>query len=209
MVTALRRSLLTIAVTALALGASVATAPSSGAETETHTVTFSGPDLQQFVVSDGVTELVVEAFGAQGGTGGTCENDGCGAGGEGGLGSHITAVIPVTPGETLTVIVGGRGGDGPLVPDSGQCPGTLLDGGQPGLYQGGAGGQGGCPAAPGGGGGGWAALVRGDPSDPSDRVVLVGAAAGGGGGGGGNEDSEISQSRGWRGWRQRFTGRGR
>jgi hypothetical protein len=181
-----RGSVVAAATTALVLGAFVAAAPTSGAEAETHTVTFTGPDIQQFVVPDGVTVLHVEAFGASGGNGGTCEEEGCGTGGAGGLGAHITADVPVTPGEVLTVIVGGRGTPGPVLPNV-TCEGTLVDGGAGGTGAG-DGGAGGCPAAPGGGGGGWAVIVRGDELT---NGVLVAAAGGGGGGGGGNEDAVI------------------
>src|SRR5262249_33097556 len=127
----------------------------------TVTFDFTGAN-QSFVVPAGVTSISVEGFGAQGGNGGTCfglalvTTQECGDGGTGGMGAHVTSTIAVTPGETLTVIVGGKGGDA----TDAQCetPGTPGQGG----FDGGANGAvGGCPAGAGGGGGGSTRLFRG------------------------------------------------
>ena len=64
---------------------------------------FTG-GTQTFVVPAGVTQVRIDAAAAQGGSGET--DDGLDDGGDGG---EIEATIDVTPGETLTVVVGGKG----------------------------------------------------------------------------------------------------
>ncbi len=59
---------------------------------------------QTFKVPSGVKQVTIRA---QGGKGGRCCGDG-----QPGLGGSITATIPVTPGETLAVFVGGNGSAG-------------------------------------------------------------------------------------------------
>lgn len=96
---------------------------------------------QTFVVPAGVTSLRVKLWGA-------------GGAGNGGSGAFVTGVLSVTPGETLTVIVGGGGG--------------FISGTAPASY---GGGGAGFPSA----GGGRSALRSGDGTE---RVT---AGAGGGG----------------------------
>jgi hypothetical protein len=67
------------------------------------TLTYTGT-IQQFVVPAGVTEITIEARGAQGGFNNS--------GDAGGLGASITGTITVTPGQILNVLVGGQGGTG-------------------------------------------------------------------------------------------------
>jgi hypothetical protein len=138
---------------------------------------FSGAS-QSLVVPAGVTQLDVDAFGAQGGAGGACLVSGvniCGAPGVGGLGAHVTSSVLVTPGETLTIVIGGHGADGQSLDQSGSmpCSGEFTAGGAGGFGGGADGGDGGCPAGAGGGGGGATAILRG-----STPLVI---AAGGGG----------------------------
>lgn len=64
------------------------------------TFNFTGA-LQLFTVPSGVTSVVVNASGAQGGLGG-------------GQGAAITGTFAVTPGEVLSVIVGGQGAATPM-----------------------------------------------------------------------------------------------
>ena len=59
---------------------------------------FTGSD-QSFTVPAGVTALTVDLYGAQGGSDSY----------NGGLGGHVHATVPVTPGQVLTVRVGGTG----------------------------------------------------------------------------------------------------
>lgn len=73
-------------------------APAS-AETET---TYTTPGTYTWTVPTGVTRISVKVYGAQGG--------GVAAFGQGtgGHGAMVTALVPVTPGQTLTYVVGGQ-----------------------------------------------------------------------------------------------------
>ncbi len=113
--------------------------------TGSQTFNFTGAE-QQFIVPLGVTAVTILASGAQGSS-----NDSTAMGG------IIQATIPVTPGETLYVYVGGQG--------------AITSGGFNG---GGAGGTGGVI----GSGGGGASDVRQGGNGLTNRVVV----AGGGGG---------------------------
>jgi hypothetical protein len=119
---------------------------------QSQTFSFTPPGAeQQFVVPTGVTCVTIQAFGAEGGGSGS-------AGGEGGT---IQATIPVTPGETLFVYVGGQG-------EGRNGSGTG------GFNGGGTGGANGIEGA----GGGGASDVRQGGNGLNNRVVV----AGGGGG---------------------------
>ncbi len=113
-----------------------------------------------WVVPAGVTEISVKAWGAGGGGGSTNSS----SGGAGGGAGFVEGTIAVTPGETLTLKVGGAGKAG------------LVSGGSGvgGLNGGGAGGPG-CTSYCAGGGGGYSGIFR----ESSPLFV----AAGGGGGG--------------------------
>ncbi len=63
------------------------------------TFSYTGA-IDSFVVPAGVTDITIQAFGAQGGGSN---------GGAGGLGASISGDFSVTPGETLTVVVGQQG----------------------------------------------------------------------------------------------------
>ena len=134
------------------------------------TFNFTG-NTQSYTVPAGVTTLRVKAWGGGGGSGGTdCQGIGLGGGG-----AYATDVIGVTPGEVLTIYVGGGGAAGP---NSGNSQATL-----PTVFGYGNGGRGGTPggqgfSGAGGGGGGGTAILRGSS-------VLVVAGAGGGGSGAG------------------------
>ena len=65
------------------------------------TFDYSG-SITTFTVPSGVTSLVIESRGAQGGTGTAA----------GGLGALIRGTVSVTPGQVLKVLVGGQGGSG-------------------------------------------------------------------------------------------------
>lgn len=108
---------------------------------------------QTFVVPAGVTTVTAECWGAQGGAAFGTPNGTA-------LGGYIKADITVTPGETLTILTGGR------------PPNTA-----------GGGGPGGPTSAPGARGGGGTDVRRGGVS-LADRVVI----AGGGGGAGVNSN---------------------
>ena len=126
---------------------------------------YSG-GAQSFTVPSGITRVTITAAGAQGGY-----SDG-GGGLGGGLGGSVTATIPVTPGQVLTVFVGGIGNN----PYDGY--------GNGGGFNGGGSGGCGCGAYGFGGSGGGASDVRQGGSALSNRVVVAG-----GGGGGAFEDT--------------------
>ncbi len=162
------------------IGFSAGTGTAEPVTSET-TLAFTG-GAQSFVVPAGVDELRVEAFGGSGGDGGSCDLGTlflC-TGGRGGRAAHITSTVPVTPGETLIIVVGGRGSDGGSLIDVGTSPSCEREppaGGAGGFGGGADGGTGGCPAAAGGGGGGATTILR--------SSTLLAVAAGGGGGSGG------------------------
>lgn len=62
-----------------------------------------------FVVPAGITTLEYIVYGAGGGSGANNRDGDCDSGSGGGAGGKITGSLTVTPGETLTVIVGERG----------------------------------------------------------------------------------------------------
>ena len=189
--------------TTIGLGVVAPTVTASPALAET-SVTFGYTGSEQtFTVPDGVTSLHIVAIGAPGGTGGSRAGF-TANGGPGGNGGTVTADIPVTPGSTLYVEVGGPGADGvswgPFNPmfESGYRP---LGG-----FNGGGGASWGNDAGSGGGGGG-ASDVRtclrapGQPTwgnhlpicaNGSDQRLVVAAGGGGGGGGGGYADNTGS-----------------
>lgn len=120
--------------------------------TESTTFSYTGSS-QSYEVPTGVTSITVDVRGAQGGQpSGTAITPGSGG--------RVQTTLTVTPGETLTVNVGGRGGSGS----------TGGDGGFNG------GGDGGEDVSTGGGGGGASDIRR-----SSTKLVV----AGGGGGAGG------------------------
>lgn len=126
-----------------------------------------------FKVPAGVSHLKITLYGANGGLG----NYSCCSGfaSSGGAGGMVTATIPVTPGESLAIFVGGSGGRG-------------------GFNGGAAGAAGKASAAPssrscGCGGGGGASDVRQGGNELADRVLVAG-----GGGGGGTDGYDGSTS---------------
>ncbi len=132
----------------------------------TNTFNYVG-GLQPFIVPPTVTQITVDARGAQGGGGGGSAD---GSGGVGGKGARIyNTSFAVTGGETLYIYVGGG---------VTMVGGGFNGGGEPGLAS--SCGDGDCNATNGGGGGG-ATDVRKGGNALSNRVVV----AGGGGGGGG------------------------
>src|SRR5688500_18885548 len=74
------------------------------AQADSETFDFTGAP-ESFTVPECVSQITVDAFGAEGGGFiGTA------------FGGRATATIDVTPGETLEINVGGRGGDGTFAP---------------------------------------------------------------------------------------------
>jgi hypothetical protein len=129
--------------------------------------TMSNSD-QTFVVPSGKTYILVKCWGAGGGSG---QHSGWYSSGSGGGGGFSRGIIPVTPGETLTIRVG-RGG---------YCPGALLSNGTavagattPGPYGGGTATTTSSDTY-GGYGGGYCGIFRG-----SSPLLMAGAGGGGG-----------------------------
>jgi len=137
---------------------------------------FSGNE-EIWVVPEGVEQVLVDAYGAQGGHGSGTEY----LMNTGGRGAHVRALMDVQPGDTLYIRVGGKGQDAQN--------GTIALGGWNG------GGNGGLDsefADNGGAGGGGATDVRIGGSHILQRVLVAagggGAAKGAPGGGGGDPD---------------------
>lgn len=148
-------SLGAVAFTA-ATGMVAVSSPAAVADT-TVTFVFSGAP-ESVEVPPGMTLATIDAFGAAGVTGTGCV--------PAGLGGHARAAIPVTPGESLQVRVGGAG--------EFSAEGATAQGGFNGGGDGGAPGFGDFSGSAGGG----ASDVRQGGTGPDDRVVV----AGGGGG---------------------------
>ncbi len=151
------------AVTTVAVEPGNATPPPSS-----NIQTFATPGTFSFTVPAGVTQLTLEANGAAGGRGGVLGACGSCTTASGGAGGRVTASLAVTPGQSLTIVVGNGGGNG-----STSSPG--FGGGGAGI-----GGQGGISGGSTGGGGG------GGASSISRAGTLLVLAGGGGGGGGSN-----------------------
>jgi hypothetical protein len=169
-------------VAALPLGLALATAagpsgPAGAQVTTSQTFGYDGTTSQTFTVPPGVTQVEIAASGGQGGEGAAYSTyqETVSPGGAGGEVSG--AQVAVTPGEQLSVDVGGAGGNGSSSSTTAGAGGLTGANGAATL-DGGAGGTGLSSAAnASGGGGGGSEVLDGD-------VVL--AAAGGGGGSGGS-----------------------
>ncbi len=123
---------------------------------KSRTFTYTG-SLQHYKVPSGVNEIRVDAYGAQGGH--------TPGGSGGGRGGRTRTAISVTPGETLKIYVGGRGGRA--------RNNAGASGGNGGYPNGGNGGNGGATTGSGAGGGGSSEVHR-------SHTRLVVAAGGGG-----------------------------
>jgi hypothetical protein len=153
-----------VGVALVALPGSAVADPSCSQSGSTVTCLYFFTGSQQsFVVPGGVQSIAVSASGAQGGAGAPDSSPNA-AGGEG---ARVQVTLPVTPGQTLAVLVGGQGARG-------DTAAGFNGGGDPG------GCCGNVPESAGQGGG--ASDVRIAPFGLTDRLVV----AGGGGGGGGN-----------------------
>ena len=181
---------LVFASTGVALSSTVAFAADAST-----VFTYTGAS-QKFVVPTNVCSVTIAALGAQGGAGAPANH---GEGPElegadapppvifpGGLGGSATSTVAVTPGETLTVNVGGQGAPGAKPQYGGDGPSTAGPGGAGG-WNGGANGGDGTWGGGGGGGGGASDVQQGGTS-LSNRIVVAG---GGGGTGGYVGDSEY------------------
>ncbi|MGD9890732.1 MAG: hypothetical protein AB7R89_17105 [Dehalococcoidia bacterium] len=152
-----------IVLLALFAGPAAGQVPGAPQQTFNQSQTYSCVGTSEpFTVPAGVTQLQIEARGGQGATptGGQGGSDGTG-----GFGGYAWAIIPVTPGETLAVLVGCAGGN--------QYSFGL-----------GSGGEGGNAVSSLAGDGGWGGGGSGVMN--ADAVPLLVAGGGGGGGGGGD-----------------------
>jgi hypothetical protein len=134
------------------LAALAAVAAPSAAQAAT-TQTFTSPGASIYTVPGGASQLSISAVGAAGG--GWCANGG------GGRGASVSGTFPVSPGEQVTVSVGGVGG---------VC--------SPSDSLGGIGGGGSASGYAGGGGGASGVSVGTGAATPGSELLV----AGGGGG---------------------------
>jgi hypothetical protein len=146
-----------LAAAGVAFAAAGLAAISPGLASAAAPVTFgSTGTVQTYTVPAGVTAVVATAVGGTGGNSGYA----------GGVGGVVSSNLPVTPGETLYVYVGGNGAGGP------SAAGGFNGGGNASGYNGGA-------------SGGGASDVRTTSGDLTTRLLV----AGGGGGGGSHFDA--------------------
>lgn len=104
-----RGGTITVALAIVAAMVLLGATPTSAAVPQPQTFEPVGAGVaQSYVVPAGVYSLQVTVRGGQGGPGGSAGGI-FGAGGAGGLGAQVLMLVPVTPGETLTVVVGARG----------------------------------------------------------------------------------------------------
>ena len=144
------------------------------ADADSQTFNFTGA-VQTFMVPAGVTQVTIDASGAQGGAGS----------GPGGSGARLVASFTVTPGETLNVVVGGvgstnssfgvgAGGGASFVYRTADAAGLLIS------------------AAGGGGGSQGSAGIAGSATTTASNGEGPGGSAGTGGNGGGGGGSSFA-----------------
>lgn len=175
--TSAKRSRVALTQAFVLAAAGVITLPTAAtvdaASTITNTFGYTG-STQTFTVPDGVTSIEVTLQGAQGGRGG---GDSQGSPTPGGYQGVVTGTIVVTPGQEITVAVGGGGGTGASSVNNtgggaaGQNPLTGYDG-----ARGGNAGNAGSSGAGGGSGAATVLIVDGTP-------IVAGGAGGNGGNG--------------------------
>ena len=147
--------------------------PVAASSVISNTYEYTG-ETDTFTVPDGVTSMTVTLKGGQGGLGG---RDSQGSPIPGGYQGVVTGVIAVTPGDVVTVAVGGGGGEG-------ESSAGNAYGGYPGDnplsgYDGAFGGVAGPEGSSGGGGGSGAASVL----QIGNSQIVAGGAGGNGGNG--------------------------
>ena len=175
--------------TLVAQPAQAVTTATSGV-TVTNTFTYTGA-TETMTVPANVTELTVTITGAEGGRGG---NDSSGRPPAGGYTGRVTGTISVTPGDVLTIAVGGggvdsdlaNGGAGGVAAESGDSHDALGGANPLGGYAGGNGGSPGPAGSSGyGGSGGAASVLKIGTATIPDAVGTVIAGGSGGSGGSG------------------------
>ncbi|MDD4409886.1 MAG: fibronectin type III domain-containing protein, partial [Candidatus Pacebacteria bacterium] len=146
----------------------------------TYTLTGTTTTSTGWTIPAGVSQIEYLVVGAGGGAAGGTNNSG-GAGG-GGAGGFLEGTLSVTPGDNMTVIIGGRGVSGGAGNPSGATKGgnsqlgaiTATGGGDGSRYTGGSGGS----------GGGGSPKGTGISGQGYDGGTYNGATGGGGGGAG-------------------------
>ena len=130
--------------------------------------TYTG-SVQRYVVPNGVTQLDLQVWGAEGGKGCYSSSSSFYAGGKGG---YSEGTMPVNPGDTLLVYVGGKGKDADGITTTGlSYQGGWNGGGDAGIHN--------YSSYYQGGGGGGATDIRINSTSLGNRAIV----AGGGGGG--------------------------
>ncbi|MFI5286360.1 MAG: IPT/TIG domain-containing protein [Candidatus Dormibacteria bacterium] len=169
------RKFSTVGIAGLALGSAAMTLSGSTpvyASTQVKTFTYTGSE-QSWVVPAGVVDIDVAAVGGLGGA--SCGGGTCSYGlAPGGHGASVIATIPVTPGQTLYIEVGGNGNAG----------GTFNGGGSAGDFGG---------SFLGGNGGG-ATDLRSVAMASSGTLASRLLVAGGGGGAGGTYGTGVASA---------------
>jgi hypothetical protein len=169
-------------------------------------------EIEQWVIPQGVSQIKIEAWGAQGGN----ANNGVV---QGGKGSFIAAITPVFPGARLNVVVGERGGEGGALGSKDRASDDYDNAGGGGggasfIYSQNFGVDGSMPLLAVGGGGGASAPHNGLPAtisiDGSDSVSTAGTAGAGGKNGSHGMSAVASASYhggAGAGWKSRFSER--
>ncbi|MCD4658126.1 MAG: choice-of-anchor D domain-containing protein [Planctomycetes bacterium] len=138
-----------------------------GRDEVSRTFSYTG-SAQQWPVPAGVSSIVVDGFGAEGGN--SSPSNLPYAAGKGG---RVQATVAVTPGSTVHIYVGGKGGNGGASPGQGGWNGGANSNNYSSVYN--------------GGGGGGASDLRSGGTALSDRIVTSGGGGGAGYDGGGNQ----------------------
>lgn len=144
-------------------------------------VLYTTPGTFTWIAPPGITQVYVECVGGGGGGGGNIGNQGAGGGGGGAYAAR--QAVPVTPGNTYTVVVGAAGSGGTTATDGGSSTFT----GDSSVQVIAVGGSHGSNTNVNGGAGGQASSSTGDPglvfSGGAGGTGISSAAEGGAGGG--------------------------
>src|SRR6266540_951329 len=101
------RRVTVLAVTALAVGAAVASSPAASVGAQPVPQQFTTPGSASFAVPDGICFVTVHA---DGGHGGSVPEEAVG-----GKGAMVAARVTVAPGDTLSLLVAGKGNNSSLL----------------------------------------------------------------------------------------------
>jgi hypothetical protein len=172
-----------VLLSTLALAAAIAVPRATASTSFTVTFHYNGTmgadgTPQHWTVPSNVRSITVDVYGAEGGKLVPSPREPLPVGGKGG---YVHAALVVSPGEVLTIYVGGHGGDVGV-----PIPNGIVYCREPGLFGGynggGRGGGGNCPGA----GGGGASDIRSGTDSLLDRLIVAG-----GGGGAANSCADL------------------